>query len=81
MSDKDKKLAAMRRLSPRRNTTSANSVDELVAEQLAHFGIDPASDYGRTLGRIAGRMYGVSQSTHAEGGFFSSPDCRASVRN
>src|SRR3989442_43755 len=50
-------LAAMRKLSPRRNTTAADTVDTLVAEQLAHFGIDPATDYGRTLGRIAGRMY------------------------
>jgi len=57
MSDPDKYLAAMRRLSPRRNTTSAASVDELVAEQFEHFGIEPGSEYGRTLGRIAARMY------------------------
>jgi len=57
MSNPDKHLAAMRRLSPRRNTTAASSVDDLVAEQLGHFGIDPGGDYGRTLGRIAARMY------------------------
>jgi O-acetylhomoserine (thiol)-lyase len=48
---------AMRKLSPRRNTTEAVSVSELVAEQLVHFGIDPESEYGRVLGRIAGRLY------------------------
>ncbi|MCE9556168.1 MAG: PLP-dependent transferase [Planctomycetes bacterium] len=57
MRDADKNLAVMRQLSPRRNTTSATTVDELVAEQLAHFGIAAETDYGRTLGRIAARMY------------------------
>ncbi|MCE9545253.1 MAG: PLP-dependent transferase [Planctomycetia bacterium] len=51
------KLRALRKLSPRRNTTEATTVDELVAEQLAHFGIDAGGEYGRTLGRIARRMY------------------------
>ena len=47
----------MKRLSPRRNTTSATNVDELVAEQLGHFGINAQSPYGIMLGRIARRMY------------------------
>ncbi|TWU20676.1 Methionine gamma-lyase [Novipirellula galeiformis] len=50
-------LAAMRNLSPRRNTTSAETVDELVTEQLVHFGIDPATQHGRTLASLAGRLY------------------------
>ena len=50
---KDAALAAMRNLSPRRNTTEAESVDQLVAEQLVHFGINPATDHGRTLASIA----------------------------
>jgi O-acetylhomoserine (thiol)-lyase len=50
-------LLQMKRLSPRRRTTAARDVPELVAEQLAHFGIDPHSDFGRTLARIAARLY------------------------
>lgn len=48
---------AMRSLSPRRNTTQASSVEQLVAEQLVHFGIDPATEYGRTLSNLASRLY------------------------
>jgi len=51
----------MKLLSPKRNSTTAQTLDELVAEQLAHFGIPSDSDYGQTLGRIVARMYG-SQS-------------------
>jgi O-acetylhomoserine/O-acetylserine sulfhydrylase-like pyridoxal-dependent enzyme len=54
---KDRALAAMRQLSPRRNSTGAGNVEELVAEQLAHFGIDGATKYGRTLAKMAGRLY------------------------
>ncbi|MDG2383798.1 MAG: PLP-dependent transferase [Pirellulaceae bacterium] len=50
-------LAAMRNLSPRRNTTAASDVSELVTEQLVHFGIDPASDQGRALANVARRLY------------------------
>ena len=53
----DTELAVMRNLSPRRNTTEADNVDQLVAEQLVHFGIDPATDYGRALASIAHRLY------------------------
>ncbi|MEO8498521.1 MAG: PLP-dependent transferase [Planctomycetota bacterium] len=58
--NKDAALAAMRNLSPRRNTTQAESVDRLVQEQLLHFGIDPATDHGRALASIAGRLYEAS---------------------
>jgi O-acetylhomoserine/O-acetylserine sulfhydrylase-like pyridoxal-dependent enzyme len=54
---KDRALTAMRELSPRRNSTEAGNVAQLVAEQLAHFGIDSGTKYGRTLARIAGRLY------------------------
>lgn len=47
----------MRRLSPRRKSTTAHDVDGLVAEQLAHFGIDPKSTYGEALSAVAGRLY------------------------
>jgi O-acetylhomoserine (thiol)-lyase len=50
-------LRAMRTLSPRRKSTAAGSLDELVAEQLAHFGIAPGTDFGRILARLARRMY------------------------
>ena len=50
-------LSDLKQLSPKRNTTSANSVEELCDEQLAHFSIAPDSEYGQTLKRIVGRMY------------------------
>ena len=48
-----------RELSPRRKSTEAGDITGLVAEQLEHFGIDPAGDYGRKLGSIAGHLYGA----------------------
>lgn len=51
-----------RQISPRRKTTEAGDVDGLVLEQLEHFGIDPASDYGRRLGDLARHLY----SGHAD---------------
>ncbi len=53
MSDID----AMRKLSPRRNSTSAESADELAAEQLAHFGIERDSAQGQALLRITQHLY------------------------
>src|SRR5688572_24338576 len=50
-------LRAMRKLSPRRRTTVARDGQALVAEQLAHFKIDPESDYGRVLGGVVARLY------------------------
>lgn len=50
-------LMAMQKLSPRRNTTSESTAEELTAEQLAHFGIDANSQFGETLARITKRMY------------------------
>ncbi len=46
-----------RRLSPLRNSTTAGNQSELVAEQLKHFGIEPTSDFGITLGAIASKLY------------------------
>lgn len=53
----DPAIEKMKMLSPRRNSTAANSVDELVDEQLRHFGIDPSTEYGETLTNVVGRMY------------------------
>ncbi|MDO6712468.1 PLP-dependent transferase [Aliiglaciecola sp. 2_MG-2023] len=44
-------------LSPRRNTTEAVSIDELAQEQLAHFGIEPHSEYGKALFATAKHLY------------------------
>lgn len=44
-------------LSPRRNTTKASNIEELVAEQLTHFGIDQDSDYGKALQDTATHLY------------------------
>lgn len=46
-----------REISPRRHTTEASDIGGLVKEQLEHFGLDPASEYGRTLGDLAGHLY------------------------
>jgi len=54
---KDQALTDMRELSPRRNSTEAGNVAQLVEEQLVHFGIDGETKYGRTLARLAGRLY------------------------
>src|SRR5512141_1629905 len=50
-------FALARELSPRRNTTAAAGIDGLVEEQLRHFAIDPASDFGRRLGELAQHLY------------------------
>ena len=50
-------LRAMRKLSPKRRTTDGGDVAALVAEQLAHFHIDPHSEYGRALASVVGRLY------------------------
>ena len=57
MSAEKTALAAMRKLSPRRHSTQAADADQLAAEQLRHFGIDPGSDFGEILLRICERLY------------------------
>ena len=42
-------LESMRRLSPLRKTSKAESALALASEQLTHYGIDPNSDYGQAL--------------------------------
>ncbi len=53
-----------RELSPRRSTSTAGDIDGLVAEQLAHFSIDPQSELGRTLGDLAGHIYRAHVAMH-----------------
>ncbi len=58
MSNRDQQSSgAMRKLSPRRKTTQAQTACELAVEQLVHFGIQPSSEYGQVLQRIAHRLY------------------------
>jgi cystathionine beta-lyase/cystathionine gamma-synthase len=47
----------MRKLSPLRNTTTANNSQELAAEQLHHFGIDAKTDFGQSLQHISEKLY------------------------
>ncbi len=52
-----KRLHSMRRLSPRRNSTTASHVGDLVTEQLRHFHVDPESEFGISLGNAARHLY------------------------
>ena len=53
----DQSVDKMKKLSPRRNSSTAETVDELVADQLKHFGIDADSPYGTTLAEVVRRLY------------------------
>lgn len=53
-------LSAMRNLSPLRRSTQATDTESLAAEQLAHFHIDAASQYGQTLARIVRHLYAAA---------------------
>ena len=47
----------MKKLSPKRNSTDASSLPELVDEQLEHFGISPETEFGKSLQGIVGNLY------------------------
>jgi O-acetylhomoserine (thiol)-lyase len=51
-------------LSPLRHGAQAQSVESLVEEQLKHFSIDPASDYGRVLAELTHHLYGANAAAH-----------------
>ncbi len=53
----DRDFEAARLLSPRRKSTAAKDVPELADEQLAHFGIDPASAYGQAMRHACLSLY------------------------
>jgi cystathionine beta-lyase/cystathionine gamma-synthase len=46
-----------REISPRRHSTEATDAAGLVAEQMAHFGLDPASPYAQRLASLARHLY------------------------
>jgi len=52
-----KQLASMKLLSPLRNSTEAKNEQQLVEEQMRHFGIESDSEVGRTMAAIALRLY------------------------
>ena len=54
---KDSDFNLAREISPRRKSTNASDINGLVREQLEHFGIDPASPYGKQLGDLTGHLY------------------------
>src|SRR4051794_24868820 len=60
----DPVLGVARELSPRRSTSTARNIDELVVEQLAHFSIDSGSELGQSLARFAGHLYHANVDLH-----------------
>ncbi len=61
----DRRPSLSRALSPVRKSTIPPTVDELVEEQLHHFGIEPSSAFGRNLAELAGRLYRCEHSVDA----------------
>ncbi len=57
-------LERARQLSPRRKSTDARSIDELVREQLRHFAIDPGTPLGAELAEVAGHAYAAHVGVH-----------------
>ncbi len=55
---------ALTELSPLRNTTCAQTVEDLAAEQLRHFSIDPQSAQGRALAGVAEHLYSANLAVH-----------------
>lgn len=53
-------LDLARQLSPRRLSSRADSLEALVREQLAHFGLDHRKPLGRRLAKTAGHLYGAN---------------------
>src|SRR5215471_2730643 len=60
----DRSLSLARELSPRRSTSTAKDVEELVAEQLSHFSIDGSTEPGQTLARLTRHIYQANVELH-----------------
>jgi hypothetical protein len=65
MSEKqmDASFDLAREISPRRKTTAATTLKELVAEQLAHFGIDAKTPFGQRLESLTIHLYRAQADT------------------
>ena len=61
---RDSDFKQARSLSPRRGSTAAADIDGLVAEQLAHFAIEPKSELGQTLSRLTAHIYHANIELH-----------------
>jgi len=57
-------LAPALTLSPRRHSSSAETSEQLIAEQLEHFGIRPNSEYGAALGKLVANLAGANIAVH-----------------
>lgn len=57
-------LSSLRELSPLRNSTDAASARDLATEQAYHFGIDPNSNYGQQLIKLAEKLYDANVEVH-----------------
>ena len=53
----EQNIEQMKKLSPKRNSTNVNTLEELVQQQLDYFSVPHDTEYGNTLGRIVRRMY------------------------
>ena len=51
-------------LSPLRNSSTATTTGDLVAEQLLHFGIDPGSAGGQALARLVSQLGAANCAAH-----------------
>ena len=60
----DSELKVARELSPRRSTSTAQNIEDLIVEQLAHFSIAPQSDLGQALARFTGHLYRANVDLH-----------------
>ncbi len=57
-------LTQAAQLSPRRHSTTATNIDELVTEQLQHFGIAPGSEHGKSLGALVKQLFNTNVAAH-----------------
>ena len=53
-----------KQLSPLRNSTQHSDAMTLANEQAIHFGIDPETEYGRSLVDLATTLYTANTKTH-----------------
>ena len=60
----EKNLHHLRQLSPLRSTTTASDPLQLAEEQARHFGIDPQTEYGTQLVRIATNLFSTNLAVH-----------------
>ena len=52
-------LVFTKRGNARRKTSTASTIEELAQEQLAHFSIDPDSEVGQSMAKLAMNIYQV----------------------